>query len=407
MVLDDASPQAGAYESGSSYSGQNGDYMNMQDRNSALSQYYIRPDQIIKPDVLTMYFGFFGKRNWSQRLTARLINQVEKTQVLVERLPTQSEMDAFATITSRNIYYTRLGIPLGFAAGMAHLYQNFRKSEWVPVGMRNSPTMLWQAAKMFWRNEPAMARTVATASAFKLFIWAAGVSTASALYATYRETKDTLTDPRLSEFLEELRRQKPEDVQRRRREAVRRRFQKLPQAGGGAYAESHEHGQDGGYGESDEDTINATQFSRQGKTPDQPRVIPDRNKPRLYADPATTESPSGSSDFFGEYDDASPTAPEYRNDNDWTRIRGTPTQQGSAWERIRQQNIPSREDRRENLRPTQQGPESSSYGIDKQREREQAKADFEKLLEAERNVSEASGPGGRNGGWGSQGGWGQ
>lgn len=402
MVLDDASPQAGAYD-GVSFGG-NGEHMDMEDGSLAMNRFRITADNFVRPDPFTLYFGFFGKTPWLQRCTARLQAQERKVKVLVDRPPTQSEMEAFATVTSRSLYYSKAGTPLGLTAGLAHVYYSLRKFD---PGRSGGIRTLTAAAANVLRAEPQVALAVVASSAVKLFLWTIGLTTVTSGFAAFSETKDVLMDPRLSGFVEDLKRQNPEDVQKRKLAMVherhrqiqqRREQQQLPQ--GGAYAESRER-DDGSYGRSDDDTFNATQFSPQGQTPDQPRAMPDTiGKPHVYGNPRTIESPTGSKnlDFFDD-DDASPTAPEYRNEGIWSRPNSSASQ-GSAWERIRQQNGITRRSVQEDFRGPSPSPLSdrsqTSYEFGKRQEREQAQADFDRLLEAERNRSDTSG----TGGWG-------
>ena len=104
-------------------------------------------------------------------------------------------------------------------------------------------------------------------------------------------------------------------------------------------------------------------------------------------------------------DDASPTAAEYRN----TNIGGSQTT-GSAWDRIRRQNAAPRQPRQQpGMSEPSPNPYASSaefgqsdqekYDSTQKTERDRAQAEFDRMIEAERNAGSEGSP--RNRGWGS------
>ncbi|KAI9928091.1 hypothetical protein ASPWEDRAFT_453318 [Aspergillus wentii DTO 134E9] len=416
MAIDDASPQVdGTYPSPQNATSLNG--------NSPLARYYplqVKPELVTTPDPFTLYFGFFGKWNWKRNVTLALVRRIESTRLVLQRNPNQDEMDAMVFLVSRNVYQHRMGAPLGGFAGAAWLYSRAKRSEryrtYVPqpqgAGGLPSPRQLLEGIKSFAIAEPAIFRQTMATSAFKMFFWMTGASIITATWAVYNDTAGTIKDSRMAEFIAAMRRQSPEELKKRKLEAVTERHreihqQKQPQAQQeqaqemvpepGAFAESHEHDQ-GGHGS----YSGENQPARLNKNENKPSTLPDR---RLYGDPAseanTTNEPRVS-DFFDD-DDASPTAPEYRQ-ADSSRTTG------SAWERIRQQNAQTGSNprgRQEHFRQPReqwgvQNNTGSSPEMEKQREREQAQADFDRMLDAERNmsISDTSGTDGQTKGWG-------
>lgn len=125
-----------------------------------------------------------------------------------------------------------------------------------------------------------------------------------------------------------------------------------------------------------------------------PQTLPDQSynqqqQQQPYRYPREPE-PTKPGDFF---DDASPVAPDYQTES-------PPQTYGSAWERIRQQNMAgglNQPQPRLRPQPVSETQRFDDYGSSKEREREQAKAEFEKMLDAERNMSNDSS--GRDGVW--------
>ncbi|KAL2011092.1 hypothetical protein VTN00DRAFT_3810 [Thermoascus crustaceus] len=427
MVLDDASPQAtdGFQDGGAA---ENKDpYFTRSDPTSPFAKYYplqVKPELIVRPDIFTSALGFLGRRNWEKRFTEETASRIENVKVLIERYPTQEELDAFVQHSSRALYQARVGIPLGFAAGAVFTWKSAtRKSEELrTIGLHN-PAVLWEYIKVVARADPPAFRQAVVATGAKLFGWTVLGATLSSVYATWNFAANSLTDSRLDRFRQDVRNQKPEDIQKRRLQSVSERYQQVrrareqeQQAGGLAKSPVTTISQDT-YGGVAADTYDVSQPKDQTRTfTDRPstKELPlDRTRIATEAQRRTT-TPSDSSsgyDFFD--DDASPIASEYRTDTTTSQQQQQRQRQsfgGSAWERIRQQNI--------NMGPTQQtrpqafrGPRepqyqqqqdqyqsgttnaadmSASYAKeerDKQREREQAQRDFDRMLENERRIS--------------------
>lgn len=433
MVLDDASPQAGSYTAGNG-----SDYTRSQGppgQNPALARYFplkIKPELVVQPDLFTLYFGFFGASNWKRVVAGALTERVENTWLLTDRGPTQDEMDAFTTHTSRSIYYRRIGVPLSSFLGTAYLYNQMRKMPNVP--QKATPAQFFATLRAFAKADKQGFRSMMAKQAFKmLFITTTG-AIASAFLSVWSDTKGVLTDPRLRQFVEDMKGQKPEDIRKRKLEAVNERVRRVrggeqdirrqvrEELGGGSYdqgADQDPYGYDNAasVSTSGEGDYSASQYPQQNGSMIQPRSTPDASRrPQMYGSASASRGmgngqPSSGSDFFfsGGDDDASPTAPEYRH----TNMDGSPA--GSAWERIRRQSgVPGPQQSSASSSRTQQwgqsqnGVDSSSYSssesqdrydYDRRREKDQAQADFDKLMEAERNAAN-DGPS-RGRGWGS------
>ena len=418
MVLNDVSPQA--YDISSRQDGQN---ITPTNANTSITQYQIKPEAIVSPDLFTLYFGFAGKWNWQRTLVNTLTERVENARVLVQRPPTQDEMDAFVTHSSRSLYHGRIGAPLASGLAMARMYSQARKTDYYKAmvpgaeeGKLPSAKQLAQGVTRFAKADPTAFRSVAAASVFKLFFWTLTGATMSSIYAVYNDTIATMSDPRLTNFVREVKQQKPEEVRKRKIDAAQYRYRQnkqqmmsqpqetqqpsemVPDKASGGTTESHEQ-QDYSamYGNNAEPTTPSHSYNR----------------------PAPTESTSSSwfggrkeqdsvSDFF---DDASPTAPEYQypRNNTTTSQPSQPVFQRGAWERIRQQNSNgvSNSQGKEYYREQSEGwntrsqrNSGSSQDTERQREKEQARADFERMLDAERNMSSDDSGNGKNKGWG-------
>lgn len=191
--------------------------------------------------------------------------------------------------------------------------------------------------------------------------------------AQIRQVYDLKAEPRLATFFEERAKQ---DLQTRRFDASKEPAKSLKMS---KSPQSEVAGQDYDDGRFEQDTAPEAQSYQTRGTDTWSSAA---NTPRTGNALSGRET---GSDFF-DSDDASPTPSEYRNDV-------PPTQPGqpklSAWEWIRQKNAPSSRAPTEYAHARQQAkPDFSSYASEKQQERERAQAEFDKMLEAERNRSD-------------------
>ncbi|KAJ5620336.1 hypothetical protein N7510_004320 [Penicillium lagena] len=418
MVLDDASPQAGGFSNN-----------NASDESSTIvygalgRPLKIKPELMTRPDYFTLYFGFFGHGHWNRRAILSISERVQNTYVLCGRDATQEEVDAFVQHGTRELYHGRIGLPLSVFAGTAYLYNSARKSPMFPADP--TPTNLLSTLRNFATSDRTGFRQEAFRAGFKLLFWGSLGAIVSSTFSTSNYIRNILGDPRLEQFRKDMAQQKPDERRKRNYEMQMQKIRRLKgerqstEDTAGAYAESHDNEQDSydssgslnsSYSPSspynaspseNDMTYNATELSKHSRSADQPRSGPDASRrPRMYGSPTATkgvgnESGSGGDDFFGD-DDNSPTAPEYRGTNP------DGTAGGSAWDRVRRQNASGPQYRQGSSRlGSQQISESEGdrYESERRREREQAQADFDRMMDAERNAPSDGARRGR--GWGS------
>jgi hypothetical protein len=406
----------------------------------------LKTEYLSRPDLFTLYFGFVGQRNWLYKNSAHVRDRIESCKVMINRLPTQDELDAFVYHGSKYIYHQRLGAPYSGAIGTAYVYWRVRNSGVVAhlapglkPGQKPSPAQVLAAVKLYSTIEPANFRQLMISGSFRWFFWVVAGSVMTSVWGMLHDLKETMGDPRLKQFFAEMKDKDPEEVRRRKiqrvvernkaaKEVAERRAQGLPPvevgmgqgaSAGGGYTESQEFGQGGGqYGSLDPYSSSPARESVPSASSDKPANLPDRNLGRLYGDSSSTESMRGATtvdqnkatDFF-ESDDASPVAAEYRSDGG---------SQGSAWDRIRQQassgsgsqggqesglgsawtrSVNERQQREQDSGPGSAWSGGSSTPDSERRQREQAQAEFDRLLEAERNMAGDSERGEKKG-WG-------
>ncbi|CAL5870873.1 uncharacterized protein PFLUO_LOCUS5114 [Penicillium psychrofluorescens] len=421
MVLDDASPQAGGFSNNNDSDGSSTVVYGALGR-----PLKIKPELMARPDYFTLYFGFFGNRFWNRRAIHSISERVQNTYVICGREATQEEVDAFVQHGTRELYHGRIGLPLSVFAGTAYLYNGARKSPMFPADP--TPAKLLTTLRNFAASDRTGFQQVAFRAGFKLLFWGTLGAIVSSAFSTSNYIRNILGDPRLEHFRKDMAQQKPEERRKRNYELQMQKMRRFRGEGGenqsaedtaGAYAESHDNEQ-GSYdspgslnspssssspynaSSSENDmTYNATESSKQSYSADQSRSGPDGSRrPGMYGSPTATqgtgnESGSGGGDFFGD-DDNSPTAPEYRGTNP------DGTSGGSAWDRIRRQNASGPQYRQGSSQPGSQRnmeSENDRYESERSREREQAQADFDRMMDAERNAPSDAMRRGR--GWGS------
>lgn len=431
MVLDDASPQAGVYpDNNARASPQPEQSLGPNPAMAGNFHLQVKPELVVRPDLFTMMFGFFGRRSWERNVAYTMMERVENSWLLTGRSLTQDELDAFTTYSTRTLYYRRMGVPISSFLGTAYLYYKIRKDAGLPSNAGPASVYAWLRSQA--RIDKAGFRSMIAASAFKmLFITTTG-AIASGFAALYSETTNVIVDPRLRGFVEDMRGQKPEEVRQRKLKAASERIRRM--RGGekdiegyiveelrspGSHLEQND--QDSYAYETSATTSSASdmtygtsQNDQQSGSAGQQRPVADAPR-RLWGYGGQTASQQGAasesssdSDFFfsGKDDDASPTAPEYR----YTNPDGSPA--GSAWDRLRRQNAgqssraPPPQQPRPQWGQQQDSPNSPAYvpagdrdpyDSNRSREKEQAQADFDRIMEEERNSSNGGTTQGR--GW--------
>jgi hypothetical protein len=264
-------------------------------------------------------------------------------------------------------------------------------------------------------TESGTLKQVAANVGWKMLISVSIFGTLSSIYAAFNDAQNMLGDPRLKHFLEDMRKQKPEDVRRRKLQAASERVrivrsgekdigsqyqQAIGQPDGfvsDAYAYQQDPESTPANSYSEYESPNSSQSTSNSSSKQQ--SPPAQGSGPVWARGRGTQPEQSSGTDFFDDDDASPTAAEYRN----VGIDGSSN--GSAWDRIRSQNAGRRP------QPPQQSPNSYSAfaennGADQDQswsaprsEKDQAQAEFDRMIEAERNVGNEGSS--RRRGWGS------
>ncbi|KAE8356791.1 hypothetical protein BDV28DRAFT_65524 [Aspergillus coremiiformis] len=351
----------------------------------------IKKDLYAKPGLFALYAGLLGRSNYHRKAEAEIRKRTENLSTIIQRPPTQEELDAIVTHASRRVYQARIGAPMGFFVGVATMSWQAQNSETFrryflspgPDSKAPSESEIPRLVERFVASEAKLIKRTAFTAAAKLVGWTMAGWTLSGIYALYRETRDGVSDPRMQSIYTDIRKQDWREIERRKKEAWAQRSG-VQQKG---VVETEQHGD---YG---------SEYAGGDGQPTR-MSIPDR---RPAVEPVGGTGVLGADDsrgagFFDD-DDASPTAPEYRTN------KGSQGTQGSAWEQIRRENAASTP-----VQPSRQpatSPQSSEWDSwsfssenEKQREREQARAEFERLLDAERDFGREPATEGRNGRWG-------
>lgn len=415
MSSDDASPQAGQqYNNNSS----NDSPRALSGHNPAIAKYnrvQLRPESIVKPDLFTLYFGFFGTAAWTKRVATTVNERVENHYVLTERSPTQDEFDAIVEHGTRCLYQGRTGIPISSFLGTALLYRQARKSPLFPRDP--TPAALFSTLRTMWADT-ALRGNFGSAAFKMIFIMTLG-SMASSAYAVSKDAMHMLTDPRLKGFIEDVRKAKPEDVRKRKIQAANERLRSM--RSGEQDVGSQIMGTTSGYASGEyqqeqpsdsspqpnsySEYVNSNDTKGNSQSASYESPTSDLNAGAIWARGRNTQPESKSGLDFMDEDDASPTAVEYRN----TNIDGSSTT-GSAWDRIRRQNAATRQPRQQpSMSQPSPNPYSSSaefgqsdqekHDTTQKTERDLAQAEFDRMIDAERNTGSEGSP--RNRGWGS------
>lgn len=381
--------------------------------NPAIAKYnslQIKQDTIVRPDFITLYFGFLGTSNWKRKVAFHITDRVENHYVLTARSPNQDELDAIVEHGTRSLYQRRIAWPIGSFVGAAWIYGRARLS---PSWPRANPTPRAILESMRAMTGSHTYRQLAANCAWRMLFPVALFSILGSIYATFNDATHMLGDPRLKSFIEDMRKQKPEDVRKRKLQAASERIQVMrsgEQSIGNQFGQAIGHPDgyvSGGFEQDSDDTSPVNSYSEYENSstsqstynaPSNQLSAPSQTNGPVWARGRgpQPEQPSGG-DFF-DYDDAKPT-----NDHSTAEIQGSPT--GSAWDRLRRQNAGTRP------LPTQQSQnpygsyaehnssEADQFRSSQKSERDQAQAEFDKMIDAERNVgSEGSS---RRRGWGS------
>jgi hypothetical protein len=363
----------------------------------------VKPDLIRKPDPITLYFGYWGKDSWRRTYGSFLMNRLRDGSLQVDRRLTQSEVDAYVETNNRLAANYRRGMPLGFAFGV---------SKWFVYEGKYKHPLLFASAelpyfrrfvegtKMLFRMDPALGKQLLVSLGWRTFVYTVVGGFGMEIAAVIIMGTQILRDPRMQQFHADLKTHSPEEIKARREQAHRERMaqqtrifrertaEQRNQAGQSQSSEETSP-QNGGYDESAHtidtssfDSATASDYTPPPETGTTPATRTSRYGSRA---PAEQNKGTGFFDDDDDDDDASPTAPEYRG---IVRRENASAGQGSAWERIRNQaqsGIPSDSGSASSSGSAWNQSEASVAASDSQRERERAQAEFNRMLDAERN----------------------
>ncbi|KAL4756477.1 putative endo-1,3(4)-beta-glucanase [Aspergillus foveolatus] len=367
------------------------------------------PKSICHPGLETLYIGFFGTRNYHRAVVRRLAHKLEIGSAIVNRPLTQDELDFYVETISQATSNNRWGLITGVEFGMlTGLVLGQRKKEfqqYAPPLDANRPaifTRYVETLKAMRVADPAVFQRTIMSLCKTTFIGGLCGWFVGSAYAMSRSAAAASTDPRIKQHREEFMKVDQRVAERRRRAAMVARVQ-----GAQGKLEDDLYNQEGlyqgGFEESSSTTTSQpadTSASPTIQSQTYPLNTPTESQstpawptphPETYSSSVPTSGQSKDGTFFD--DDASPIAPDYRDTNT--------APQGSAWERIRQQN------QNPSYNPSVTQPQyqraplaAEATGNDSYRERERAQAEFDRMLEAERNQHSDSDGGSRGAsGW--------
>lgn len=376
----------------------------------------IKGSLITHPDLLT-WFAFITPRNWRHAVDRDITNLMDVSRVMVRRMPTQNEMDALVEHSSRRTYMNRIAVLPSLTVwgmwcvntwktrGLLDPLSKLRGGKWGLGEVKDAVTLVRHAAAA----QQGVGRMLIVTPLMRLFLLVPLVVSFGSVYAGSVQTKAMLEDARLSELRSLVKGQSPEEFRQRKAELVnemyRRRVAGKQQQQQGTDVQQGSDaavGQEPGfYGSSEPDQMSSMDSAAfagtmNGDIP-QAQTQPERNVKQVNEPLSQPTTQGDSGDFF---DDASPTASEYKNEGPNQSI------QGSAWDRIRQQNMgsggpPARQDNSQGRMQMEEQNNTADYASEKERDREQARVEFDRLLESERNMSTDS-PNGGSKGWGGR-----
>lgn len=380
------------------------------------------PNLIYRPDPITL-LTFMGTKQWHRRVLATTTRIAEVSSIDVNRPLTQPELDFYLENTSRTLYQARTGAPLGILAGGINasiwLKRNHALDAYAPTNPELSMGKRYlEGVKNMYKLDPTGFRVAAAAVLSRIGLWTFGIWVISNVYALTNGVGRIATDPRVKEIFEERRGQDPKEVRERHRNAQMVKTHLGRQQQQGELPTAQEGSAEG-----------SAEGSWYEGPSDQPAPAPRTSSPRMddyYPPPAKNQSKGG--DFFD--DDASPIASDYRDaapqGSAWDRIRQqnqvrysttpqpetsrtqrTPyegsqppsedqdsTSQGSTWDRLRSQGTPQSQPQGSRAQPG-----VSDWNTDSRQDKERAQADFDRMLDAERNRGSDSDPGTKRKGW--------
>ncbi|KAJ0422908.1 hypothetical protein BJY00DRAFT_279071 [Aspergillus carlsbadensis] len=374
----------------------------------------VRPELIRKPGPFTLYLGFWGTASWRAAYASFLAIRLQGSSFEVDRALTQPEVDAHVESHDKIVSNLTRGIPLGFFTGGAKwfLYEGMYKHflHYAPPAGQPGMTPLRRFAegsKQLFRFNREHAKLLCISLVRRVVLYTTVAGIAFPLVGGIMATQQLLRDPRMAQHVEDARKVSPERVKAlrgqaekeraaRQARAIKERLAQRNQAQPSEEPAPQHEGYDQSGHEMDSVRMNSATAPSTIAYPSSMTETAPAARTSSYGYRAPAEQNKGTG-FFDDDDDASPTAPEYRGTA--RRDNATPGQ-GGAWERLRNQSqsgIPSGSGSASAGGSAWTQSEASVAASDSQRERERAQAEFNRLLDAERNQSSDSG--GSRGAW--------
>ncbi|PKY00068.1 hypothetical protein P168DRAFT_293699 [Aspergillus campestris IBT 28561] len=376
----------------------------------------IRTSSVNYPHFPGLQVCFLTRGRFEAALTTYVTTRIEDSRVVLQRLPRQDEVDAWTELGSMAVYGKRLGWPLGIIGGAISSYRSAKKTDWYGLYVRDSKgpadtfaeglsnvNRMAQGFGEYWRTEPSAAGRTLAVSLGRLFFWGVGATIFLQSVMNYKEIVMTTTDPRLKDFCESFKKHYKDVGNQKMKQEVaiarRRAAGQLPQpsegdeaspvadetAHGSWEASSQDHARETSSGSSDSQSARWGSYAK--KVEDAKRDA-DANKD----DEPSAPRDSGKT-FLDDDDDASPVAAEYRGPPASGPVsRGT--FKTGAWDRIRSDNGTRTTNPQYStsandayIKPSPYSRKAGADGNDSVSEREKAREEFDRLLEAERNIS--------------------
>ncbi|PYH97985.1 hypothetical protein BO71DRAFT_480728 [Aspergillus ellipticus CBS 707.79] len=366
---------------------------------AVLDKYYINPSLIAKPDPFTLYYCFLGKSGWNLKYQKSLAIKCHFAENVLKRRLTQDEVDAFTTHNTRYVYQTQTYHPYFTLAGSYILYRRARRSPYWDVCFPekskspvHDPKVLLQGAKNFIQFGSGYGKA-AWAFFFMGWVYISGEIFGAAM-AEGTQAKAMESDPRLKEYVARAKAKQSELLNKMIHppSGGEKSQGGAEESSSGFESEGHtfERSAEDDYTNTNNSNISTAGSSTSSSSPFSSSS--DWTWPKSTSSNTSESSQSTGRDFFD--DDASPIAPDYRSEESQP--------QGSAWDRIRNQSL------NPGARREQPGPFGSSSASSSSNpvsegltEHQQKQAEFDKLVDAERNMSSdrADGSDKKNGGW--------
>ncbi|PWY94203.1 hypothetical protein BO94DRAFT_532151 [Aspergillus sclerotioniger CBS 115572] len=366
----------------------------------------INPALFHKPDFLTLHLRWGSQRTWTRVAHERARLTIQKQMSMVQRPLTQPETDCIVERSTRHLYHQVFGVPIGMLIGVVRNIQIVKKHPTyldLFKGFEENPTReaFNLAMDRFKAADPVAYRRAMFIGGVRVLWWMMLGQFMWNHWINMRSLMKALADDRMKTFFEDYKNAvKTADVRGvapgivpaiwenrsnypkgqipvQEQEQVQQRD--IVYGGSGSDEEATKFGASTTTWGSREEEEKMKKVEEQRSRPrwfgpDGAGTLPPAARVRAPAVPEPSEDKGGV--FWEDEDDASPVAPAYRDS-----IPGE-----SAWDRIRRQNNGGASQQRPVSKPVQSDPvPDRDHG--RSSEREQAQAEFDKMLDNERKMS--------------------